>query len=93
MRTSHQLPQNIQPPNPKAKTKAADTRRKDTTVLIALLFEEELGIKTRKAEMAEEIQYWFKYEGEVVKRRWVFKAYDAEVVLRVESRQRERRSG
>ena len=50
---------------------------------LAVDFEEELGIKTRKAEMTEEVQYWFEYEGEVVKRRWVFKTYDAEVVLRV----------
>ena len=47
-------------------------------------FEAELNIKTRKAQMSkEEVQFWFRYDGELEEKRWVFEEYGAEVVLRV----------
>jgi len=51
---------------------------------LAIAFEDEFGVQTKKVQMRSgEIQYWFRYDGELEEKRWVFEEYGAEVVLRV----------
>jgi len=64
----------------------SERRKQDRPDFIDLAadFEAELNIKTRKAQMSkEEVQFLFRYDGELEEKRWVFEEYGAEVVLRV----------